>query len=60
MLGSKEEKVRWKRRKWHARRDEEEKPAGDSGMRLRERINRFASKAIKWLTPIVEQHGEKK
>ena len=26
---------------------------------IRERINGFASKAIKWSTPIVEQHGEK-
>ena len=27
--------------------------------RLRERINGFASKVIKWSMPIVEQHGEK-
>ena len=26
---------------------------------LRERINRFASKAIKWSMPVVEWHGEK-
>ena len=38
----------------HARRDEEEGPAGVSGTvyGTRERMNWFVSKTIKWLTPI--------
>ena len=46
------------RRKAGAAIEEEEGPAGVSGMDLRE-VVRFVSKTIKWLTPSKDWHGEK-